>query len=95
MVVYRNLLFSAHSVQAGGQDKITEVRQEIQRFAFGFPKASRVCVESQFGITMSRKFPDNLGGDLTVRREADTGIPQGMKGYLIAVFVRQFNSRRR
>ena len=74
---------------------MTEVRQEIHCLAFGFLKASRIRDERQWRVAVSGKFPDNLGGDLTARREADTGIPQGMKAYLIAVSVRQFNSRRR
>jgi hypothetical protein len=34
MVVYASLLFPAHFVQAGGQDKITQIRQESCRLLF-------------------------------------------------------------
>jgi hypothetical protein len=50
MAVYEYPLFYAVTVQAGGQDKIPEIRQEIHRLLFGVLKGSCVCVESQSGV---------------------------------------------
>jgi len=59
-VVYLNLLFSANFVQAGGQDKIPEVRQEIHRLLSGLLKGSCVSIKRQSGVTVPCKFLDNL-----------------------------------
>jgi hypothetical protein len=50
MVVYEYLLFFTVTVQAGGQDKIAEVRQEANSLLLGLVKGSCVCVERQSGV---------------------------------------------
>ena len=92
-VVCRDLLCSAHFFQAAAQDKIPEVRQKSQRLLFGFLKGSCVSVEGQSGVTMSRKFLDNLGRCLAVRKERNIAVAQAMKTHLVAVPVHQFKPR--
>jgi hypothetical protein len=55
-VVYRNLLFSAHFGQAGGKDKIPEIRQEIHRLLFGLLKSPCVGIERQSGFEYRASF---------------------------------------
>jgi hypothetical protein len=55
MVVYENLLFSAVSVQAGGQDKIPAVRQETNSLLFSFVKGSGISVKCQSGEAPKRR----------------------------------------
>jgi len=62
LVVYRNLLFCADFVQAGGQDKTAKVRQRAERLLLSLLKAPRVGVERQSGVTMSREFLHQLCG---------------------------------
>ena len=92
-VVYENLLFSAVTVQAGGQDKIPKVRQETHRLLFGLLKGSRVSVKCQSGVTVSREFLYDLSGGLAVRKERNVTVSQAVKTYRVSVSVCQFNSR--
>ena len=91
MVVYGNLLFSAHFGQAGDKGKIPEVRQEIHCLLFGLLKGSRIGVKCQAGVTMPCKFLDNLSGCLAVRKVKNITQAEQISSlvpYVVTVSVR-------
>ena len=72
--------------------EVGDIGQLLDRVTLGLVETSGVCIERQFRVRVPSELLNCLHRSPAVRKEADVGVPQRVKAYLVSVPVDRWNT---